>query len=84
MAVEQTHLFTRRAKILRGVKFWIGVPHRFGFALANHNLEKYRLDAIVLIAVNDAGRAGNAIPRAQIDLEAPPVFLLEKDHQSSS
>ena len=28
-------------------------------------------------AVNDAGRAGNAIPRTEIELEAPAVFFLE-------
>ena len=46
------------------IELVIGIPHRLGAAASQHDLKIDRLEALVLITVNDTWRAGNAFPRA--------------------
>jgi hypothetical protein len=55
-------------RLLPGVKFRIGIPHRFWLGLAHHHLQKNRLDTVILIAVNDAGRARDTIPGSELEI----------------
>ena len=59
----------------------VGVAHEFGLRLAGHDLEIDRLHGVVGVAVDDAGRAGDAVPRAERHLQTPAVFLLEEHRQ---
>ena len=57
----------------------VRIAHCFGSGLAEHNLEIDRLEAVVLIAVDDAGRAGDAFPRAEPLRKALAGFVLDED-----
>src|SRR5258708_2915245 len=56
------------------VELDIGVPHRLRTAAAEHDLEVDRLHALVLIAVDDPGRTGDAFPWPE-GAGHPPPFL---------
>src|SRR5215475_3504882 len=43
----------------------IGVAHGFRLAATEHDLEVDGLEAVVLVAMNDAGRTGDAFPGAE-------------------
>jgi len=63
------------------VEVFIGVAHRVGAALAEHDLEIDRFEAFVLEAVDHAGRAGDAFPRAEAAPELMPVLVLDEHRQ---
>src|SRR5215469_18138372 len=70
-------------RLAAAVELVIGVAHRLRTAAAEHDLHIDRFETVVLKAVNDPGRAGDAFPRAQLAAHLPPVFVLEKDGQIS-
>src|SRR6516162_11358364 len=65
------------------VELFIGIAHRFGTAAPEHDLHVDRFEAVVLEAVDDPGRAGDAFPWAQLAADPPPVFVLEEDRQTA-
>src|SRR5919201_1604884 len=60
------------------VELLIGITHRLRARLAEHNLKINRLEALVDIAVDDAGRAGDAFPGPELDVDAPAAFVLDE------
>src|SRR5215471_5128730 len=65
------------------VEFVIRIAHRLRAPAAEHDLHIDRLEAVVLEAVNDPGRTGDAFPGPEFAADPPPVFVLEKDRQIS-
>src|SRR5689334_2367933 len=61
------------------VELLVGVAHRLRAGAAEHDLEIDRLEAVVDVAVNDAGRAGDALPGPETRLEAAAGLVLDKD-----
>src|SRR5215211_4812766 len=47
------------------VEVVVGVAHGLRLGAPQHDLEVYRLQAVVLVAVDDAGRARDAFPRTE-------------------
>src|SRR5712692_266406 len=60
------------------VKLVIGVAHGLRSRLAEHNLEINRLEAVVHVAVDHARRTRDAFPRPELDVDAPPAFVLDE------
>ena len=60
------------------VKLLVRIAHRLRLAATEHDLEIDRLQAVVLIAVDDARRAGDAFPRAEARGDAPAGFVLHE------
>src|SRR5258708_31045497 len=56
------------------VKLLLRITHGFRLAAAEHDLEVDGLQAVVLVAVNDAGRAGDALPGSEARGEAATAF----------
>ena len=62
---------------------FIGVAHGLRFAAADHHLKIHRFKALVDIAMDHPGRAGNAIPLAQSYLAPITVFILDEHGKSA-
>src|SRR5262249_3319193 len=60
------------------VEILVGVAHGLGAAAAEHHLEIDRAEAVVLVAVDHAGRARDAFPRAQPRGDALAVLVLDE------
>src|SRR5229473_5885088 len=60
------------------VKLLVRIAHGFRLAAAEHDLEVDGLQAVVLVAVNDAGRAGDALPGSEARGEAVAGFILHE------
>src|ERR1700751_3464297 len=56
----------------------VGIAHRLRLAAAEHDLEIHRLQAVVLIAVDPAGRARHAFPRAEPRGDALAALVLDE------
>src|SRR5213595_2463489 len=65
------------------VELVIGIAHRIGPSLAEHDLEIHRFEALVLEAVDDPGRAGDAFPGAQSLAHLPAGLVLDEDGQDA-
>src|SRR5437763_6149307 len=65
------------------IEILIGVAHRVGAALAEHDLEIDRLQALILEAMNHARRAGDAFPRAEPAPQLPPALILDEHGQDA-
>src|SRR5688500_13440999 len=63
------------------VQLLVGVSHGVRARPAEHNLEIHRLQALVHITVDHPGRAGDAFPRTEPDVQAPPAFVLDEGGQ---
>src|SRR5215469_3790365 len=61
------------------VKLVVGVTHGFRLAAAEHHLEIDGRETVVLIAVNHAGRAGDAFPRAEPRRHPLAALVLDED-----
>src|SRR5262245_22571752 len=61
------------------VEILVGVTHGLGLAAPDHHLEIDRLEAVVLVAVDDAGGAGDAFPRAESGGETFAALVFDKD-----
>src|ERR1700754_2530058 len=61
------------------VEVLVGVAHGLGLGAPDHDLKVARLQAVVLVAVDDAGRTSDAFPRTQPSREALAAFVLDKD-----
>ena len=66
-------------RVLALVKLIIGIAHRIRLAAAEHDLEINRFKRVILIAVDDTGRAGNAFPRPKPGRDAPAAVVLDED-----
>src|SRR3954470_15614501 len=62
-----------------GEQLVVGIAHHVGLAAAEHDLEIDRLEAAVVVAMDDAGRAGDAFPRAEARGQALARFVLDED-----
>src|SRR5205807_8477891 len=60
------------------VQLVVGIAHRLRPRLAEHHLKVDRLQALIHIAVDHAGRAGDAFPRPELDVDASTVFVLDR------
>src|SRR5260370_40722484 len=63
------------------VEFVVGIAHRVGPALAEHDLEIHWLEALVLEAVNHPRRAGDAFPGAEPAADLAAGLILDKHGQ---
>src|SRR6516162_3172736 len=61
------------------VEVLVGVAHGLGLGAAEHDLEVDRLQAVVLIAVDDAGGTRDAFPRPEAGGEALAALVLDED-----
>src|SRR5215471_10897311 len=61
------------------VKLLVGVAHGLRLAASEHDLDIDRLEAGVLVAVNDAGGATDALPWTQPGVEALAALVLDED-----
>src|SRR5262245_57200171 len=61
------------------VEVLVGVAHGLGLAASEHDLEVDRLEAVVLIAVDDAGGTRDAFPGPETGGEALAALVLDKD-----
>src|SRR5438132_8209095 len=65
------------------VEIVVGIAHRVGAALAEHDLEIHRLEALVLKAVDHAGRAGDAFPRPKPAAQLMAGLVLDEHGQDA-
>src|SRR3954463_15285318 len=63
------------------VEVLVGVAHGLGLGAPDHDLKVDRLQAVVLVAVDDASRTGDAFPGAQPRGEALAALVLDEDVQ---
>src|SRR5438045_7373134 len=61
------------------IEIVVGIAHSLRRGAAQHDLEVNGLEAIVDIAVDHAGRAGDALPLSEPRLDALPGLVLEED-----
>src|ERR1700688_2160916 len=61
------------------VELFVRIAHGLRLAAPEHHLEIDRREAVVLIAVNDPGRTGDAFPGAEPRGQALAAFVLDKD-----
>src|SRR5262249_24778562 len=61
------------------VEVLVGVAHGLGLAASEHDLEVDRLEAVVLIAMDDAGGTQDAFPRPEAGGEALAALVLDED-----
>src|SRR5262244_2384457 len=61
------------------VEVLVGVAHGLRLAASEHDLEVDRLEAVVLIAVDDAGGTRDAFPRPETGGEALAALVLDED-----
>src|SRR5262249_30277905 len=64
----------RQVRVAAAVELVVGIAHRLGPSLAEHDLEIHRLQALVLEAVDNPRRTGDAFPRPQAPPQLPPAF----------
>src|ERR1700754_2660573 len=60
-------------------QFLVGITHGFGLAASDHDLEIDRLQAVVLIAMDNSRGAGDACPGAESAGDLAAVFILDED-----
>src|SRR5262245_39070833 len=61
------------------VEVLVGIAHGLGLAAPEHDLEIDRLEAVVLISVDDAGGTRNAFPGPKAGGEALAAVVLDED-----
>src|SRR5690242_2521029 len=66
------------------VEFVIGITHGLGPRPSEHHLEINGFETLVLVAVNDAGRAGDAFPWSEDPADAISGLILDEHHQIST
>src|SRR5260370_28807882 len=65
------------------VELVVGAAYRVGAALAGHDLEVDRFQALVLEAVDHSGRAGDAFPGAEAPPQLMPGLVLDEHGQDA-
>src|SRR5690348_6042266 len=60
------------------IEILVRISHRLRAAASEHDLEINGFEAVIHIAMNDAGRTGNAFPLSQPPRDAPALLVLEK------
>src|SRR5579859_5379885 len=65
-------------RVAAPVQLVVGVPHGLGARLAEHHLEVHRLQALVHVAVDDARRTRDALPRPEPDVDALAALVLDE------
>src|SRR5262249_51574746 len=61
------------------VEVLVGVAHGLGLAASEHDLQVGRVEAVVLIAMDDAGGTRDAFPRPEAGGEALAALVLDED-----
>ncbi len=61
------------------VKFVVGITHCFRLSATKHHLKIDRLKAVVMVAMNDASRAGNAFPWPETLFNFMAILILHED-----
>src|SRR5262249_44378144 len=64
-------------------QFFIRIAHGFGFAATQQDLEVHGLEAVILIAMDNARRARDAIPSAEARGDALAGFILHEHIEES-
>src|SRR6516225_9506579 len=77
-AAWRGRLHRPQVRIAPLVELLVGIAHRLRLAAAEHHLEISGLEAVVLVAVDHAGRAGDAFPWPEPGGEAPAVLVLDE------
>src|SRR5438067_1652722 len=65
------------------VELVVGIAHRLGPSLAEHDLKIHRFEALVLEAVDDPGRARYAFPGPEALPHLPAGLVLDEDGQDA-
>ena len=60
------------------IKFVVGITHCFRLSATEHHLKIDRLKAVVMIAMNDASRAGNAFPWSEALFDFAAFLILNE------
>src|SRR5882672_3157049 len=60
------------------IKLLVRIAHGLRLAAAEHDLEVDGLQAVILVAVNDAGRTGDALPGSEARGDAVAGFILHE------
>src|SRR5207237_8413512 len=76
-------LFLPKMCVAALVQLVVGIAHRLRPRLAEHHLKVDRLQALIHIAVDHAGRAGDAFPRPELDVDASSAFVLDEGGESA-
>jgi hypothetical protein len=61
------------------VEILVGVTHGLWSSPSEHDLEVHRLEAAVLVAVDNAGRTGNTFPQAEPYGDAITLLVLDEN-----
>src|SRR5665213_290347 len=61
------------------VELVVSITHGLWLATTKHYLEIHRFKAVVVVSVNDTGRAGNAFPRPQALDDLVSALIFHKD-----
>src|SRR5262245_59010026 len=78
LAIRQFRSHRLEVRIPLLVEFLIGVAHGLGLGAPDHDLEVDRLEAVVLIAVDDAGGTGDALPGTEPGGQALAALVLDE------
>src|SRR5260370_1405110 len=71
------------ANLMNGGARLGAISHGFGLAASDYDLEIARLQAVVLIAMDDPRRAGDALPGAEPACDLAAVFILNENVEIS-
>src|SRR5215510_12888129 len=78
LAIRQLSSHRLEVRIPLLVELLVGVAHGFGLGAPDHDLEVDRLEAVVLIAVDDAGGTGDALPGTEPGGQALAALVLDE------
>src|SRR5262245_28339634 len=78
LAIRQFRSHRLEVRIPLPVELLIGGAHGLGLGAPDHDLEVDRLEAVVLIAVDDAGRTGDALPGTEPGGQALAALVLDE------
>src|SRR6516225_10591191 len=80
-AVTRTSAAPAKMCVSPPVELVVRIAHRVRTTAPEHHLKIDRLEAFVLVAVNDTRWAGNTLPRPERPADPPPAFIFDKDSQ---
>jgi hypothetical protein len=68
-----------QVRVFALVELFVGVAHGLGPVASEHDLKVNRLETVVLVPVDHAGRTGDAFPGPDPRREALAAFVLNED-----
>ena len=80
-AVTRTSAAPAKMCVSPPVELVVHIAHRVRTTAPEHHLKIDRLEAFVLVAVNDTRWAGNTLPRPERPADPPPAFIFDKHSQ---